>query len=255
MKNGLTLLSLLIIIILTQCVSGNIEEKYTSTEQVPQPINEIAWFPLNQNLNDSTGNQTMISVSGPITYVNGINKELKTGLYLNGTSNYIIISPGYRDTISILFWLKTAKGVISPNAPVLTDYGFNSISASFDAITEATNLIIKQGESTENSADLGEENFLNTDNKYSLFYLEAGGNTAAFSFQGYLVDGKKHKISNQYVFSETLNPLTDLIYIGRSSNPSTSVNSFFKGCIDEIHIFSRFLTLDELNYYQNIQPN
>jgi len=44
-----------------------------------------------------------------------------------------------------------------------------------------------------------------------------------------------------------------LVYIGRSSVKDEIVNSYFKGNIDEIHIYDRFLTDSELAYFKNIQ--
>lgn len=255
MPNKPTFLLLFILFFLSQCVSENIEEKYANTPPDPVTVNEMAWFPLNGNLNDSTENHSMISVAGPVNYTTGLNKESGKGLILNGVNNYIVISSGYLDTIAILFWMKTHNGIANPNQPVMIDYGHNAASIKLiDAVTEATNLLLQHGQSEVNSASMGENYFLNTYNKFSLIYLEAGGTSAAFSFQGYLDDGTPHKISNHYTFPLIFDPITDLIYIGRSSDPQHISNSFFKGYIDEIHVFNHFLTNDELSYYLNIQP-
>ncbi|MBN1927843.1 MAG: hypothetical protein JW798_18565 [Prolixibacteraceae bacterium] len=257
MFNKLTMISLLAILLFSQCVSENIEEKYAFNNPVNKPTGEIAWFPLNGNLNDSTGNNTLISLAGPVVYAPGLNGESGLGLLLDGAKNYLVISPGYSDTIAVLFWMKTSSssGITNPNQPVMFDYGFNAATVSLvDATSEATNLVIRQGGSEFSSASLGEEKFLNTYNKYSLFYFETGGNSASFSFQGYMIDGKAHKISSAYEFPAAIEPMTDLLYIGRSADPQNTENTFFSGYIDEIHIFDHFLSSDELNYYLTIQP-
>ncbi|MCF8360204.1 MAG: LamG domain-containing protein [Prolixibacteraceae bacterium] len=243
-------------LLFSQCVSENIEEKYAYNQPVNQPVGEVAWFPLNGNLNDSTGNQTLISVAGPISYSAGLSSEFGQGLELDGVNNYIVISPGFTDTIAVLFWLKAGSnnGIVNPNQPVMFDYGYNAATATLvDATSEATNLVIKQNDTEFSTANMGEEDYLNTYTKYSLFYFEAGGTKASFSFQGYLIDGSPHKVSNSYELPATFNPMTDLLYIGRSSDPKSTANTFFNGCIDEIHVFNRFLSSDELNYYLTIQ--
>lgn len=256
MNLTIKLLCLGTIIFFSHCVSENIEEKYASKIPTIQTQGEIAWFPLNGNLNDSTGNQTMISVAGTIAYTAGVNEELGQGLRLNGTNNYLIVSPGVSDTIAILFWLKSANanGIVSPNKPVMFDYGHKAATASLvDATSAATHLNIKHGSSEVSSSEMGEENYLNTYNGYSLFYFVSTGNLAAFTFQCY-IDGVAHKISNQYNFNNIIKPQSDLIYIGRSSAPDEAGNSFFNGSIDEIHLFNRALSSSELNYYLQIQP-
>ena len=246
-----------VLLLFMQCVSENVEEKYASQTSVTRPEGEIAWFPLNGNLNDSTGNQTLISVAGPVEYAEGINDDTGMGLLLNGVNNYLILSPGLYDSIAVLFWLKTSgtAGIVEPNRPVMFDYGSKAVSATLtDAVSGATQLSVQHGATQVSTSEMGEENYLNTHNAYSLFYFEVTKQQAAFTFQGY-ANGMPHKVTNQYAFTDDLLALSDLIYIGRSSDPHNADNSFFKGYIDEIHVFSRFLTSEELTHYLNIQPN
>jgi len=251
MKSRPIFICLLAISLFSQCISDNVEEKYGSTTPTKAPSGEIAWFPLNGNLNDSTGNNTAIAVSGKVNFTEGISGQ---GLKLNGSDNFIMVSPGYLDTISILFWIKTANGIDKPNRPVVFDYGQGAISAAFvDGVSGATNLSLKQDSTQFSSADMGEEFYLNTFYSYSLVYVEAAGNTASFYFKGALSNGAANIVSNKYEFPGLLNASSELIYIGRSSKKEELANSFFKGNIDEIHVFNHFLTDSELEYFKNIQ--
>lgn len=250
-----TIIALFSILLFSQCITENAEVKYATKDSGEKPKGEIAWFPLNGNLNDSTGNQTMISVAGKVTYTKGINSETGKAISLNGVDNYIVITPGYLDTISVLFWLKTPNGIINPNQPVVFDYGFNSTSATLiDGTTGATTLTLQSGGKEVSSSEMGDESYLSTSNNYCLFYFETGGTTTSFWYKGYLSDGTPKVLNNQYVFPKIVDPLTDMIYIGRSSQKDEISTSFFKGSIDEIHVFNRFLTDTELSYYLNIQP-
>jgi hypothetical protein len=251
MRSKPILICSLTIFLFAQCISDNVEEKYGSTVPVEAPSGEIAWFPLNGNLNDSTGNSTMIAVSGSVNFTDGVTG---TGLKLNGSDNFIMISPGYLDTISILFWVKASSGIDSPNRPVLFDYGHGAITAALtDGVSGATNLTLKQDSIQFSSADMGEEYFLNSYCTYNLIYIEVTKNIASFYYSGTLDDGTKKVVSNQYEFPALFNASTELVYIGRSSVKDEIVNSFFKGNIDEIHIYDRFLTDSELAYFKNIQ--
>ena len=253
---SLILFLLLLLFFLSQCIRDNIEEKYAPKSITDSLIGEIAWFPLNGNLNDSTGNSTIISVAGEVRYISGISKEYGEGIQLNGTNNYITITPGFLDTISILFWLKTPNGISKPNQPVVFDYGNNAISASLvDGLTGATDLLLQNNENSKSSSDLGEENFLNTFNNYCLFYIEAGGDSTSFTYKGYLSNGNEKIVSGHYKFPGFIDPATEVIYIGRSSLRTEITNSLLNGSIDEIHVFNRFLTKAELAYYLSIQPD
>jgi hypothetical protein len=242
----------LCLILFSQCVSDNVEEKYGSNDLTEAPKGEIAWFPLNGNLNDSTGNNTLIAFAGDATYTIGL---IDRGIRLDGSKNYFVISPGYLDSIAIVFWLKTPKGIISPNNPVIFDYGNGAVTASLvDGTTSATELVLKQDTVSYSSLALGEESFVNTYNNYSLVYIEVGGTSASFCYKGYLKNGNEKIISSEYTFPGYFDPATEMIYIGRASEKNEITNSYFKGNIDEIHIYNRFLTGSELEYFKNIQP-
>jgi len=256
MRPNLIFILFFTLVIFVRCINENVEEKYIPANIEVKDRGEIAWFPLNGNLNDSTGNLTMISSAGELNFTKGINNQFGKGVLLNGIDNYITISPGYLDTIAILFWIKTPIGISSPNRPVVFDYGNNAISASLvDGTTGATELVLKNKECQTNFSELGEESYLNTFNKYSLIYIESGGDSTSFTFKGYLNDGKSKVVTGHYKFPSIIDPATEMIYIGRSSLKNEIANSFYKGSIDEIHIFNRFLTQKELEYYLTIQPN
>lgn len=253
MKTKPLFLLLAVAVILSGCLFNNAEVKYNSTSSTDAPKGEIAWFPLNGNLNDSTGSKTLIAVSGQVNYTDGI---MGKALSLNGKDNYIVLSPGYHDTISVLFWLKTPNGINSPSKPTIFDYGNGAISATLvDGLTGATELELKQSEFYASSKQIGEENYLNTYYQYSLVYIEATNNETSFYFKGFMSDGNSKIVRNRYQHNSLLNTSSDLIYIGRSSLKNDIENSFLTGSIDEIHVFDHFLTEAELNHFNAIQSN
>lgn len=240
------------VLLFASCISDNVEEKYTSETGNTPPPSEIAWFPFNGNLNDSTGNNTLIAYAGERIFASGFKEQ---ALQLDGSSNYLVVSPGNLDTISVLFWLKTPSGIVNPNKPVLFDYGMGAVSASLtDGISGATVIAFTQSETPFSTFDVDEQTYLNTYYNYSLMYIEVAGKTASYFFKGYLRDGKELAVSNSHQMPVDFDPANDLLYIGRSASKSGIANSYFQGEIDELHIFSKALTQNEIQYYNNLQP-
>lgn len=252
MKSKPLFIATFFLMLLTGCLTDNAEEKYEKSTIIEPPKGEVAWFPLNGNLTDSTGNNSLIAVAGEHNYTEGI---LGKALSLNGKDNFIMVSPGYFDTISVVFWLKTSNGIASPNRPVVFDYGNGAVSAALvDGVSGATEMELKQSEFVASTKQMGSENYLNTYYKYSLVYIEATQNQTSFYFKGYKSDGNPKVVKSSYQHTSLLDAATDVIYIGRSSSKTEIQNSFFTGNIDEIHVYNRFLSEEELNYFNTIQP-
>jgi hypothetical protein len=212
----------------------------TTSPLIPHPSGEIAWFPLNGNLNDSTGNNTQLFYVGDTAqFSNGLNNSSGKGIFLNGSS-YLMINLGFYDTLSIVFWVKGA-GELGPAAhPVLFDYGLNAISAQLDGSTGATALTVQKSNSIASSVDLIED--LNSFSRYSFLYFEAGGDYTRIYFKGYYQDGTERVYKTDLSFPGIINPLTEILYIGRSSSREEFPGSLFHGAIDEIHLYSHPLT-------------
>jgi hypothetical protein len=269
MKSLFFLVSLICLIIWC-CENENIEEKYyqsnNDTNQIDtndidtgdvdttddpiiiRPVGEIAWFPLNGNLNDSTGNNIPILLVGDQSYTNGLNAEFGSGVHLDGAS-YLMINLGYYDTLSILFWIKGDEAVGNIKKPVLLDYGLNSISAQLDGSSGATVLHVNKNDYAASSSDVAELEALNSFCRYSFIYFEAGGDLTRVYFKGYYQDGAEKIYNADLEFPGIIDPKSEILYIGRSSDRDNFIQSFFQGSIDEIHIYSHPLTNQEIESY------
>ncbi len=240
------------------CESDNIEEKYywqigdttnndTTNPHINHPSGEIAWFPFNGNLNDSTGNNIpLLFVGDTVTYVDGLSSTFGEGIFLDGSS-YLIINLGYYDTLSILFWIKGVGELGITRHPVLFDYGLNAISAQLDGSTGATAVTVHNNDSTATSADVIED--LNSFSKYSFLYFEAGTDITRVYFKGYYLDGAERVYQADLNFPGIIDPQTELMYIGRTSLRENFTESLFHGAIDEIHIYSHPLTDQEIEAF------
>lgn len=251
----------ILLFVLYSCENANIEDKYfkggkpTDTTENPHGnLSEIVWLPLNGNLNDSTGNNTPVVLVGNKKFVNGMNKDYGNGLYLDGNS-YLLINLGYYDTLSIAFWIKGDGALESTNKPVLFDYGLNAITAQLDATTGATSLTLKKNENIANSSENSSVEYLNSFNRHSFVCVEAGGNNTKIYYKGYASGGTETIYSENLAFPGIIEAESDILYIGRSSQRENQSSTFFKGTIDEIHIYNKTLSDTEIENMALIPTN
>ncbi len=254
----LLFLMLLVCAFMIGCESENIEEKYfwqpgdttgvdTTDPTIPHPQGEIAWFPLNGNLTDSSGNNIpLIFVGDTSTFVDGLNSAYGKGIFLDGSS-YLIINLGYYDTLSIVFWIKGVGELGAARHPILFDYGLNAISAQLDGSTGATAVTVHHNDNTASSIDVIQD--LNSFAKYSFLYFEAGGDMTRVYFKGYYLDGAERVYEADLNFPGIIDPQSEIMYIGRTSARENFIESFFHGAIDEIHIYSHPLTNQEIEAF------
>jgi hypothetical protein len=240
------------------CESENIEDKYLKRANGPDSLNnqptkgELAWLPLNGNLKDSSGNNIPVLLVGNTQFTQGLNEDYGQGLYLDGKS-YLVLHVGYYDTLSVVLWIKGEGGLERENAPVLFDYGLNTLSAQLDVdgTTGATNLRVKKNEDMAGSHENKSVEYLNSFTQYSLLYMESGGDKTKVYFKGYS-SGHEIVYSDEFNFPGNMNAKTDLLYIGRSSQRANQENSYFKGAIDEVRIYNKTLTNTEIEALASI---
>lgn len=263
MNKLIVLLISIVFVITCSCESENIEDKYLNDAgQDPNGTNpnlgkgEIAWFSFNGHLSDSSLNNTPVMVNGDIRYVEGLNDDHGEGLFLDGNT-YLVLDIGHHDTISIAFWIKGERVLANTNTPVLFDYGFNGLMAQLevDAFSGATTLSVKKNEYVANSNENSHVPFLNSFTKYSFVYVEAGGDKTKVYFKGYLASGIEVGYFDEYDFPGIIYSQSELLYIGRNSSPDSGDETYFKGSIDEIHVFNKPLSNAEIEAMALIPTN
>lgn len=252
-KRPLHYLILFLVLLFSACESENIEDKYYKSGSLPSytdstlnyKSSEIIWLPFDGNLNDSTGNNTPLVFVGNQKFVDGLSFDYDRGLYLDGES-YLLINLGYFDTLSVVFWIKGVGELDRYNTPVLFDYGQNAIAAQLDAFTGATALSVIKNDESVNSADLSSVEYLNSYNKYSFVYVEAGGDYTKAYFKGYTNSGESKVFYEELNLPGLIEAESEMLYIGRSSQNKNQSASFFRGAIDELHIYNKTLTRTEI---------
>lgn len=236
------------------CDSSNIEEKYL-LEELPDKTDTtaiLAYFPLDGSVEDKSGNDTPIKFIGDsLIFAPGLNSDCGQGLHLDGDS-YLMIPIGYYDTLAIVFWVWSDCMINSGEQAYLIDYGLNAFTLNLDGITGATMVSIRNNDCAGSSNDVG--GLVNSYSNYSFVYLESSQGTTKVYFKGYLYGDIETIYRHEYPFGVDINPLNDILYIGRSSLRERSENSFFRGMIDEIHVFKHGLSKQQVDQFASINP-
>jgi hypothetical protein len=226
---------------------------FTTSKQTTNPIIEslnyglVAYYPFNGNANDESGNGNDGTVIGASLVPDRFN-NLNKAYFLNGINNYIRMQkpgPIGNPTVSISFWLNSvnqkSEAIISwgDNGKTGNDFrvyqnGRCSGSIAFDTFDSAINY------------QLGD--FTNSWNHFVVIYDGAVAPNV-FSSKVY-VNGISAATT---CFTQNLgvtnilgsNPIT----IGRYHG--TVQEGFLNASIDDIRIYNRVLTQEEINYLAN----
>ncbi|HPR31873.1 MAG TPA: LamG domain-containing protein [Prolixibacteraceae bacterium] len=195
----------------------------------------LAYFPFDSSFADASGNGHLLQLHGNPEFVEGYTNEPSTAVLLDGNDDYFVSAIGKLDTFSISLWLQSYRYYVGewPQwRSTFFDYSGKQAYGSIDGISGATQ--IKCGTGSEEIAAT------NVDNCYEWFHL-------------YMAVKKDVKIYLNGSLQETV-PLPgnltffgDTLYLGRSSSDDAIKLTYFYGKMDEIRIFNRILTQEEIN--------
>jgi hypothetical protein len=209
----------------------------------------VGWWPFNGNANDESGNGNNGTVNGASLTGdrNGLNYA---AYYFNGSSNMVISKPFFNNgwtEYTINFWANIS--IINPKENTFLNtfphcgvslgfnYSGNNRFAHFKGVDPINNSVPCW---SIYSQDLFNYNSWNT-NQWIMITISKLNNTYA-----YYINGQTDKISNA-----TNNPLTGIcsFYFGSSSAGNGS--EFINGKLDDIGIWNRALTQQEITDLYN----
>ena len=231
-------------------LKGLMEELLTGKSPVPTN-GLVAWWPFNGNANDESGNGNNGLAVGPTLTTNRTGESNSAYLF-DGTNDYINISPALSELnslseITISTWIyKDGAGLGTyfshwiDNGQPSTPIGITQAINSSDKFTVA--MIGGQQTSSQSSISL------NNWNNITLVY------------NGSNLTGSKLKLYVNGVFIENM-PDTNIplksgmvanrTYIGANAafpdNFNNSIYQYFKGKIDDVAIWNRGLTTEEIS--------
>lgn len=228
------------IYLLSSCTYKNEEDEYYSKSD-SLDIGLIAHFTFDNSLLDKSENSTVGTLNGEAAYSDG---KFSKALILNGRDNYFTIPAGSQQKISLVFYFLGDGELSSTQKPNIINYGQDALKLNLDAISGGTYFTVN-GE----TLNTPEENWINSYNGWNFLYVEVS------------IAAKTVKIicnSEKKAYTEPLNTILENAMTLQDGNiiigcgPDKSAESYFKGMIDDIRIYSRTLTQEEIQKLMNL---
>jgi len=242
-------------ILLVSCRYENELEKYAEKADTTNPsLGLTAHFPIQNGIADISGNEIQGFVHGGPEFTAGADESPGGAVVLNGRDNYITIYTGYHDSLTVSLWFASAASLESQGSryPYLIDYGIDRVSMYLDAVSSATYAYFKV-DTLQNNWDAALY-LHSTFEGWHHLCIQAG-------YKGkkprlYYDFGSGNPELSRLIELESpagFNPLAEILYIGRSSGNDFQRLTFFKGMIDEIRIYGRSLSDQEIRALYNMK--
>lgn len=195
----------------------------------------VAYFPLDSNYMDASGNDNSLKVYGNPEFAEGCCNESSTAVLLDGEEDYLVGSIGKLDTFSISMWLQSNKTYVGewPRwRSTCFDYSNKQVYGYIDGSTGATQLHCRIESASVTGADI-----VSGSNIWSHIYVAVSSNLKIY------IDGELEKteaIQDKIVYS------SDIIFFGRASSDDEIDLTYFDGKLDDIRIYNRILNQEEI---------
>jgi len=232
----ITTILLALIGIIAACVNDNATDLFPREVIQDSAIRgQVAWFSLDSTLEDHLGNVDPLRFWGDIERGRGHNWIDSTALMMDGLQDYMTGLIGTYDSLAISLWFLPMPNYYQS---ILFDYGVGQFTAGIDAVTSATmprfRMFLQQDTSKwfwTNQLDY----FF-----WHHMYLEIGDtiNPPRLYVDGYMPD----TVNQPW----PMHAVTDLLYLGRPFNVDMMDTLLYRGYLDEIRIFNKFLTEEEI---------
>ena len=222
----------------------------TSFAQVPNYISTnglVGWWPFNGNANDESGNGNNGTVNGATLTNDRNGLSNKAYSFIGNSLNYIniphssILNFQQSNKITISLWLKTNMTFpLSLDKVFMSkqfDNGSNQVGWNCSFSSNTTALLLKNGLSTTQGYVYANSSSIFDNNWHHLVYIFDNGN-------GYnYIDG--NLVSTINGINSTIGDNTNSMTFGKP-NWANDPNYTFTGNLDDISIFNRALTQQEI---------
>jgi hypothetical protein len=235
--NPIYTLLLMVALFLIRCSDEGLNNSGDNTGTLNDGL--VAYFPLDSNYTDASGNDNSLQVYGNPEFAEGCCNESSTAVLLDGEEDYLVGSIGKLDTFSISMWLLTYKNYVGewPRwRSTCFDYSNKQVYGYIDGSTGATELHC----GTE-SASVTEAYIPN--NIWSHIYVAVGDSLKIY------IDGELEKTEP---LQDTIVYSSDSIFFGRASSDDEIDLTYFDGKLDEIRIYNRILNQEEIEELSGI---
>jgi hypothetical protein len=212
----------------------------------------VAYYPFNGNANDESGNGNNGTVFGATLTKDRFGNP-NSAYSFNGINNYIrVLSPKGLNNANYTysFWLMILQLPATYNCNFLMELGYPSmqghaiaINNAYPSINQTTGWSINSANSATSSINFQTGTLPNANVWYNVLVIRNDTSVCVYE------NGKKIKnVSTNGNISYYTNP-SDLYFGTRASKLS---NFYLNGIIDDIRIYNRALTVNEIIEIQNI---
>jgi len=225
-----------LILSLTSCVYDNEQELFPHIIIPDSSIQgPVAWFNLDSGLMDRLGQVDPLRFWGSMELGRDHHMTDSAALIMDGVEDYLSGYLGRHDSLAVSLWFLPLPNY---RKAFLFDYGIGQFAAGLDAVTSATmprfNLFLQHDTATYVWAEQIDYFF------WHHLYIEIGDTLLPPRIY---VDGYPPEPADT---TWRMHPLTDLFYLGRPFNADIMDTLLYRGYLDEIRIFSNFLTDEEI---------
>lgn len=230
------LLSIIIpLIFLLSCQNENEEENG------PQSFKNdtiIAHYMLNGDALDTSGNSNNGILYGNPEITSNRFDDPNSALYFDGIDDYLLAEIGNHDPIAISLWFAHRNNEIG-KVYVIFDYGLNAFRSEVDMTSGATRTNCYFNDT--NLLEMRSPKMaFNNNMVWHHLYVDSGCDTTNPRMY---IDGIREGMLEE---KQSLNIISNLIYIGRVNNADFTEASYFDGKIDDIRIYKRVLSEEEV---------
>lgn len=219
------------VLLLLSCSDDGLNKPGDNTETLNEGL--VAYFPLDSNYEDASGNAVTLQAYGNPEFANGYSDE-SSAVVLDGEDDFLVGSIGKLETFSISMWFLTNKTYVGewPRwRSTCFDYSNKQVYGYIDGSTGATQL--HSGiESSSFTAT-----YIPGYNTWSHIYLAISNDLKIY------IDGQ---LDTTQVLQDKMVYSSDIIYLGRASNDDQIELTYFEGKLDDIRIYNRVLSQEEI---------
>jgi len=220
------------------CQSENEEDLFPGYFEDDSIGDVIAHYMLDGNAFDTSGNGYDGKLYGNPLITSDRYDNPNSAFYFDGNDDFMLAEIGIYDPIAISLWFAHKNNEIG-KAYVIFDYGVNAFRSEVDMTTGATKTYGYFNDTTVMEMHSPKMAF-NTDMIWHHLYIDSGSDTT--NPRLYL-DGMLEGMLDE---RQVLDIVTNLIYFGRSSTGNYTSATYFDGKIDDIRIFKRILSEEEI---------
>ncbi len=198
----------------------------------------VAYYPFNGNANDESGNGNHGTVNGA-SLTNDRNEITNSSYYFNGINDYITASFLNINSIAVSFWFRSSMQNNDYSTLVDCNKKFYCMVLGPAYKYNSGKIFYRANLEDDIYSDL-----IYSDNKWHHIYIDFDNDSGK----------QKMYINGVFIKSNSINKIGYLskIHFGRQENHLST--TFFKGNIDDIHIYNRGLNENEIQMLLEKKP-